>query len=66
MKGINNMTPKQIIQLFKDLARSQGFYGRLLAHLQDIKLNDPEKFEEIMQAFSKYETPVDLIMAIEG
>jgi hypothetical protein len=60
------MTSKQIIQLFKDLARSQGFYGRLLAQLQDIRSNDPEKFEEIMQAFSKYDNPVDLIMAIEG
>jgi hypothetical protein len=60
------MTSKQIIQLFKDLARSQGFYGRLLAQLQDIRSNDIEKFDEIMQEFSKYETPVDLIMAIEG
>lgn len=60
------MTSKQIIQLFKDLARSQGFYGRLLVQLQDIRSNDPEKFEEIMQAFSKYDNPVDLIMAIEG
>jgi hypothetical protein len=63
---INNMTEKQIMQMFQELASSQGSYGRLLENLNNLKINNPTKFKDVMKVLTKYKTPVDLILAIEG
>lgn len=60
------MTEKQIITLFQDLARSQGFYGRIFESLNHMKSADPVNYKQTIQKLKKYKTPVDLILAIEG
>lgn len=57
-----------IIAVFQSLARSQGFYGRLLRELGDAKRNDPEEYENFMRHLEKqqFADDVDLIMYIEG
>ena len=32
----------QILAAFRSLAKSQGFYGRLLRDINDLKIQDPE------------------------
>lgn len=49
-----------IREMISQLAKSQGFYGRLLAHLDA----NPEMYEEL-EALG-INDPVDLIMALEG
>lgn len=60
------MKKAEILQTFKSLAKSQGFYGRLIAQLESIEKENPEKSEKIWAEFEKYDDPVSLIMAIEG
>lgn len=51
------------IKLFKDLAHSQGFYGRLLRNLEDEEV--AERFRDWLEE-NKLPTEIDLILAIEG
>lgn len=61
------MTREAIYETLEDLSRSQGFYGRLLRNLSDMKEYDEEKFEEIMSAWeTNCDTSLDLILMIEG
>ena len=56
------------IKVIKDLAQSQGSYGRMLKQLNDIKDNDPEKYDEIMQKLEdeKFSDIVDFVLFIES
>ena len=61
------MTREAIYETLEDLSRSQGFYGRLLRDLSDMKEYDEEKFEEIMGTWeTNCNTSLDLILMIEG
>jgi hypothetical protein len=60
------MKKAEILQMFESLAKSQGFYGRLIRQLESIEKEDPERSAEIWVEFEKYDDPVALIMALEG
>lgn len=56
---------EDILNIFRDLSRSQGFYGRLLRDLEDC---DPDVYEDFMSNLEAqhFTDPVDLILYIEG
>ena len=54
------MTSNELIQGIKELAQSQGFYGRLLRDLEDV---DPETIERIANDCTDM---LDFIMKVEG
>lgn len=57
------LTKEEIKQVFKDLAKSQGFYGRLL---EEIETNhDADAVYQRLED-EHFESPIDLIMVIEG
>jgi hypothetical protein len=57
------MTKEEILNTFRMLAKSQGFYGRLLNEIENADNRD-----EILENLEKqnFSDPVDLILAIEG
>lgn len=59
------MKRDQIIDTFKSLACSQGFYGRLLASINDADEDSREAFFAELEA-QNFHDPVDLILYIEG
>ncbi len=60
----NAMTEKDILDTFKMLACSQGFYGRLLERLNEC---DEDTYNDFMNDLveQNFTDPVDLIMYIE-
>lgn len=61
------MKREEILKLFQTLAMSQGYYGRLLQHLKELEVNDPEAYDEFMTELeNECKDPVDVVMAIEG
>lgn len=54
------MNQQEIRRTIAALARSQGFWGRLLEHLDA----NPEAYEQLEQM--RFNDPLDLIMALEG
>lgn len=56
-----------ILGVFADLAQSQGFYGRLLARLEEAREEDPDAYEEFMSGLEakNFGDAVDLILYIE-
>lgn len=67
--GIDNMTMdrENILALIKDLAKSQGYYGRMLAELEELEVNDPSYYEDVMTAWEtqRFNDPIDFIMYME-
>ena len=61
------MNFEQIINEIKELAKSQGFYGRKLARIQEIETENPEMFEQLKCDLEKkgFETTLDLILYLE-
>lgn len=43
------MSFDKILELIKQLARSQGSYGRLLQNIMELKENDSESYEELKE-----------------
>ena len=43
------MTFDKILELIKQLARSQGSYGRLLHDIMELKENDSDSYEELKE-----------------
>ena len=62
------MKRKEILKLFKSLSKSNGFYGRLLADLNDLRINDEDSYESIMSDLEKqnFQTPLDVVLFVEG
>lgn len=56
-----------ILKTFEGLSRSQGFYGRLLRQLYDMRENDPDEYERYMQELEdqEFKDELELIMYIE-
>lgn len=46
------MDREQIMQVIRNLAKSQGFYSRLLQSIKELQLGQPEKVDEF---FTKLE-----------
>ena len=55
---------KQILELFKSLAQSQGFYGRLLRSISELSEEDREQFWQNMEA-KNFKSDLDVILYVE-
>ena len=62
------LTGEQVIDVIKDLAKSQGQYSRLYNNILTIQENEPEEFEQLKKGFEelKLKDPVDVIMFFEA
>lgn len=58
----------EILNLFRNLAMSQGFYGRLLANIEELKKNDEESYDNFvsMMENKNFQNPLDVILFVEG
>ena len=43
------MKMKDILYAIKDLARSQGYYGRLYNNLRELQEEDPDEYERLAE-----------------
>lgn len=59
------MKEKEILEALRQLARSQGSYGRLLDSIQDLPKHDYRELFDILEA-QNFSDPVDLILYVEG
>lgn len=61
------MDRNEILNVFAELAQSQGFYGRLLRDLMEMKDEDPELYEKVMTHWEEqnFKSSLDLILYIE-
>jgi len=61
------MTGSQCIDAIRQLAHSQGFYGRLYANLRTLEDNQPEDYANILQHFEEkaFQDSLDLVMYLE-
>ncbi len=57
-----------IVNVFRELACSQGFYGRLLRNLQELEDNDPDQFARVVGHFEaqNFQDAVDVVLFVEG
>ena len=62
------MKEKEIIESIKMLAQGQGFYGRLLSQLLDMKENERKLYDRTIATLEKenFTDVVDLVMYLEG
>jgi hypothetical protein len=56
------------MKLIRELACSQGFYGRLLRDLENVQKKDPDKWERITEYLERqnFRDPVDVVMFFEA
>ena len=61
------MTFDKILELIKQLARSQGSYGRLLHDIMELKENDSDSYEELKEHWEwmKFKDWMEFILYIE-
>ena len=59
------MNREQILDAFRSLARSQGFYGRLLERIDSVDEETREAFLSDLES-RNFGDVVDLVMWIEG
>lgn len=62
------MTMDEVMNLMRDLAQSQGFYGRAYDTFMEIRENDPDSFQALTEALESlnFKTPVDFILWFES
>ena len=58
---------EDILRLISDLAKSQGFYGRLLRDIIELRDNDPEVYVNLVDEWESqhFRTDLDFILYIE-
>lgn len=61
------MDREQIMQVIRNLAKSQGFYGRLLYDIQELQNNNPEEADRLFSIFEaqKFNDELDMILYFE-
>lgn len=61
------MNIRQILNEIKQLAMSQGFYGRLFSNLMQIKEYEPERWGEIVNILEgqHFTDPVEMVLFFE-
>ena len=62
------LTGEQVIDVIKDLSKSQGAYSYLYSIILAVQENEPEEFEQLKKGFEelKLKDPVDVIMFFEA
>lgn len=62
------MKINDILNAIRELANNQGFYGRLLRDLIELKENDLESYNSIKEELESqnFHDTLDLIMYLEG
>ena len=61
------MKMNDILNAIRELAASQGFYGRLLRSLMDTKRNDPDRYGKIVETLEAqhFGDAVDMVLFFE-
>lgn len=59
---------KLFLETIKTLALSQGFYGRLLAQVEELKEEDPVAYEKLTEEMNKqnFTDTLDVIFFLES
>lgn len=67
-KNPNGMNAVQVIEVIKDLAKSQGFYSRLWQSIQENILTDEDEYENFQQFCEQqnFKDVVDLVLFFES
>ena len=64
-----NITLKMndILNVITDLSHSQGFYGRLLKQIYEIRDNDPDAYDELCEQLEaqEFRTSLDVVLFFE-
>jgi hypothetical protein len=62
------MNRHQIMTLIKELAQSQGYYGRLYKELHTLKHTDYDEYDAIMDDLESlnFKDSLDFILYVEG
>jgi hypothetical protein len=58
----------QVLEVIKDLAKSQGFYSRLYERIEEMQKYDPfnfQTFKSIMEQ-QNFKDPVDIVLFFES
>ena len=71
MKLNNNIVAldfNDVIDIIHNLSYSQGFYGRLLRDIEELKKYEPEHFEMFVEEIESqnFKTALDVVMYFEG
>ena len=61
------MKREDILNAIAELAQSQGFYGRLLRDILNIRAEDPDRYEELMEHLEaqKFGDMLDMVLFFE-
>lgn len=61
------MDREQIVQVIRNLANSQGLYGRLLYDIQELQNNNPEEADRLFSILEaqKFNDELDIILYFE-
>ena len=62
------MTMEDIIKFIENMAKSQGYYGRLLLDLNELKENEPEEYNKVKKFWEncKFKDELDFVFFVEG
>lgn len=62
------MGRQQILDTIKNLANSQGLYGRIYEAIQSLKEADPDQYDQFMNHLvnQQFSDPVDLVLFFES
>lgn len=62
------MKIKEIIKFINEMSHHQGFYGRLYRQLIDIKENDKDTYDEIVEELEaqNFTDTLDIVMYLES
>ena len=57
----------EILDVIENLSKSQGFYGRLLARLEELKNEDVQSYQKVVQELEgqNFKDSVDLVLYFE-
>lgn len=59
------MKENEILETLRQLARSQGMYGRLLASIEEMPEDNYRELFDILES-QNFKDPIDLILYLEG
>lgn len=61
------MKRDQILSEIRLLAKSQGFYGKVLKTFKDMELNEPQKYDEMLNYLEEqdFKSTLDIVFFFE-